>query len=59
MLQDIPQAQCVNMPACHHDTIVFRDSEVCDQVLRDSLYCKVFVLWGVFAIDGGHVSACI
>jgi pimeloyl-ACP methyl ester carboxylesterase len=37
MLQDITQAQCVNVPGCNHYTIVFRDSERRDQALRDFL----------------------
>jgi pimeloyl-ACP methyl ester carboxylesterase len=34
MLQEIPRAQCVNVPACNHYTIVFRDSKKRDQALR-------------------------
>ena len=37
MLQDIPQVKCVNVPACNHYTIVFRESEIRDQALRDFL----------------------
>jgi pimeloyl-ACP methyl ester carboxylesterase len=37
MLQDIPQVKCVDVPACNHYTIVFRDSEIRDQALRDFL----------------------
>ena len=28
MLQDIPQAQYIDVPDCNHYTIVFRDSEI-------------------------------